>query len=131
MSTPNAIMELLRNAGLDADAALASLRAAKKEATDERKEQLSARKEANYDLVGDLAKDFRLQLELAFADVLPGSHLNLTVRKDKDGNIVATANDCHSTGNVISIHVNADGVKVFGPEGALDAKNVRPRKKSE
>ena len=124
------IMELLKAAGLDADAALATLREAKKEATDGRKAALIERKESNKELVLSIATDIRASLEEMATELLPGSHLNFTVRVPKDGGApVATANDCHATGDVVSIHVTSEGETVFGPEGAESAKNVRPRKK--
>lgn len=112
------IAELLAESGISIE-----------DAAQERVELLEAKRESNFQTLCDVSADFRAQLETAFAEFLPGTHANFTVRVTDKG-IVATANDCHSTGKVESIHVTSEGVVVFGKEGAEEAKNVRARKKN-
>lgn len=125
------ILELLRNSGIDLDTAKAELRKASKAATDEKAAMFAERKESNKQAIEDLAVRFREDLEQAFSDILPGSHVSFTVRKDsKTEKVTATANDCHAAKVIESIHVDSVGNLCYGTEGAEQAKNVRPRKKS-
>lgn len=125
------ILDILKAAGLTLDQAKLQLRTVSKAATDERAAMFAERKESNKEAIIEIASDFREKLIAAFEDVLPGSHVTLTVRKDSKTNaIIATANDCHAAKVIESIHVDSDGTVCFGAEGAEQAKNVRARKKS-
>lgn len=123
------VLDILAAAGIKGDEALAMLRTAKREESEKRAAMLEERKGSNREAVIDGMIRFREELAEFAADLLPGSHLNLTVRVDKEGNVVATANDCHATGFVEALHVTPEGEVVKGAEGAEKAKNVRPRKK--
>lgn len=125
------ILAILKAAGFSLEDAKAQLRTVSKQAADERAEMLESRKESNKEALIEIACDVRQSLEDAFADILPGSHLSFTVRKDaKSGEVIATANDGHATKVISSIHVDASGTVCFGAEGAEQAKNVRARRKS-
>lgn len=123
------ILALLQNAGIDLDTAKAELRKASKAATDEKAAMFAERKESNREAVIDLACEVRQTLEERCADLLPGTVLTFTVRR-KDDRVIATANDCHASKVIESIHVDPKGEPCFGAEGAAQAKNVRARKKS-
>ncbi len=121
-------IEISEGASLD-DIAKA-VRAAKRDASEERIALLEQKKESNRESVVELAKRIRETLEGEGADLLSGTHLNFTVRVTDSG-VIATANECHATGFVESIHVTSDGQVVTGKAGAEAAKNVRARKKSD
>ena len=123
------IAEILAEAGMSLEEASKAVRTLKRDAATERVELLEREKGNNRDKVIDLACEIRQALETAGADLLPGSHLNFTVRVTDQG-IIATANECHATGFVESLHVDASGATCTGKEGAEQAKNVRPRKAS-
>lgn len=123
------IAELLAESGMGLDEMAKAVRALKKDAAQERVDLLEAKRESNFTDLCNVSADIRAQLETAFADFLPGTHANFTVRVTDKG-IVATANDCHSTGKVESIHVTSEGDVVYGKDGAEMAKNVRARKKN-
>lgn len=123
------VLEILAAAGIKGDEALAMLRTAKREESEKRAALLAEKKDSNYSDLCDFIADVRRNLESDFANFLPGTHANFTVRVDKEGNVIATANDCHSTGKVEAIHVTSEGEVVTGAEGAERAKNVRPRRK--
>lgn len=123
------ILAILKAAGFSLEDAKAQLRTVSKQATDERTAMFAERKESNRQAVIDLACKIREMLETEGAELLPGSHLSFTVRV-KDGGVISTANDCHASKVIESIHVDASGVPRFGAEGAEAAKNVRARKKS-
>ena len=129
------IVDILRARGIDVssnaslDDIAKAVRAAKRDASQERIALLEQKKESNRDELISAIVDFRDSLESTFAYMLPGTHANFTVRVTDKG-IVATANECHATGFVESIHVTSDGDVVTGKAGAEAAKNVRARKKN-
>jgi len=129
------IVDILRARGVDIsegaslDDIAKAVRAAKRDATSERIAMLEQRKESNRSDLIESITSFRENLESAFAGMLPGTHANFTVRVTDKG-IVATANECHATGFVESLHVTSYGEVVSGKEGAEAAKNVRARKKN-
>ena len=131
--TPNAaemgILDILKAAGLSLEQAKLQLRTVSKAATDERAAMFAERKESNKEAVIELATEIREMLATRGADLLPGSHLSFTVRVG-DGKVTSTANDCHASKVIESIHVDSEGTVRFGAEGAEAAKNVRARKKS-
>lgn len=124
------IAELLAESGMDLNEISKAVRSLKREKAEERVELLEREKGNNREKVIDLAREVRETLVQRGANLLPGSHLNFTVRVTEKG-IVATANECHATGFVESIHVCADGEVATGKDGAEKAKNVRPRKKTD
>jgi hypothetical protein len=124
------IAELLAESGLSIEEASKAVRALRREKAEERVELLEREKGNNRDKVVTLANEIRDSLEQAGSELLPGSHLNFTVRVTEKG-VIATANECHATGFVESIHVTPSGDTVTGKEGAELAKNVRPRKKND
>lgn len=132
----DSIVDILRARGVDIsenaslDDIAKAVRAAKRDATQERISLLEQKKDENRSTVISLAQNIRDTLESEGAGLLPGSHLNFTVRVGEGGTVTATANECHATGFVESIHVTAQGEVVTGKDGAEAAKNVRARKKS-
>ena len=125
------ILDILKAAGLSLEQAKLQLRTVSKAATDERAAMFAERKESNKEAIIEIASEFREKLIAAFEDVLPGSHVTLTARKDSKTNaIIVTANDCHAAKVIESIHVDSDGNVCFGADGAEQAKNVRARRKS-
>ena len=124
------IAEILAENGIDPSEASKAIRKLNADNREARIELLSKEKEGNRDKVVGLAESIRETLEQEGANLLSGSHLNFTVRVTDKG-VIATANECHATGYVESIHVCADGAVETGKDGAEKAKNVRPRKKSE
>ena len=123
------IAEILAENGIDPAEASKAIRALNRDKAEERANLLEQKKESNFTDLCDTANSFRAELETAFGEFLPGTHANFTVRVTDKG-VIATANDCHSTGKVESIHVTSEGETVFGQAGAEAAKNVRARKKN-
>jgi hypothetical protein len=124
------LKELLAAEGIDLASAGKALRALNKDVASERAAEFEAKKEANKDEMLDIMYDVRDTLANRFSSLLPGTHANFTVRVTKEGEIVATANDCHASGYRDSYHLTPSGAVVTGEEGAELAKNVRPRKSS-
>lgn len=128
IETTNPLLKILTDAGYSLDDAKKVLSEEAKRVRENRANALKENKEGNRTALIDFATSIRGTLETEFAAMLPGSHATFTVRMDKEGNVKATANDCHATGYIESIHVDSDGSPCFGDTGAEQAKNVRPRK---
>ena len=131
MSNLDLIKSLLEEQGINIADAGKALRLLNEEASDAKAAAFEAKKEGNkIDLI-DTMTDIRAELASRFSSMLPGTHANFTVRVSKDGEVIATANDCHASGYRDSIHATPSGDIVYGEEGAELAKNVRPRKKND
>jgi len=127
----NALKALLEGSGFKLGDASKALRSLNKEAADQKAAEFAERKNGNKDSLLTIMEETRETLADAFADLLPGTHANFTVRVDKEGKVIATANDCHAAGFRDSFHITPDGETVTGEEGAELAKNVRPRKSKD
>lgn len=127
----NALKALLEAKGFKLADAAKAMRALNKEASDQKAAEFEQKKAGNRDSLLDIMENTRATLASAFADLLPGTHANFTVRVSKEGEIISTANDCHASGYRDSLHATPSGDIVEGEEGAALAKNVRPRKSGE
>ena len=131
MADINALKALLESQGIKLADAAKAMRALNKEASDQKAAEFEQKKAGNRDDLLEIMADTRKSLEVQFASLLPGTHANFTVRVSKEGDVIATANDCHASGYRDSLHVTPAGDIVEGEEGAALAKNVRPRKSGE
>lgn len=122
---------LLESQGIKLSDAAKVVRSLNKEAADQRAAEFEQKKMGNRESLIDIMQDTRNALAGAFADLLPGTHANFTVRVSKEGEVISTANDCHASGYRDSLHVTPGGDVVEGEEGAALAKNVRPRKQGD
>lgn len=126
-----ALKALLESQGIKLSDAAKVVRSLNKEVADQRAAEFEAKKSGNRESLLDIMESTRSALAESFADLLPGTHANFTVRVSKEGDVIATANDCHASGYRDSLHVTPAGDIVEGEEGAALAKNVRPRKTGE